>query len=111
MRRLIIIYIILLSLAGHATTSVTPYFSTISVNDGLPTNVIAAVAEDDFKFIWIGTANGLARYDGYHFRTFRKGEQINTIPSNQISSLLADGEELWVGTWNGLCRINTRTLE
>lgn len=92
-------------------SNIRPYFSTLSVNDGLPTNVIAAVAEDKHKFIWIGTANGLARYDGYHFRTFRKGDQSNTIPSNQISGLLSDGDHLWVGTWNGLCRINTTTLE
>jgi signal transduction histidine kinase/ligand-binding sensor domain-containing protein/AraC-like DNA-binding protein/AmiR/NasT family two-component response regulator len=100
-----------LGLTAAGAQPATPYFSTISVNDGLPSNVIAAVAEDDFKFIWIGTANGLARYDGYHFRTFRKGEPDNTIPSNQISSLLTVGEDLWVGSWNGLCRINTRTLE
>jgi signal transduction histidine kinase/ligand-binding sensor domain-containing protein/CheY-like chemotaxis protein/AraC-like DNA-binding protein len=111
-RRILLISIVFASLFGKAAgNDVTPYFSTISGNDGLPSNVIAAVAEDAFKFIWIGTANGLARYDGYRFRTFRKGEFSNTIPSNQISGLLADGENLWVGTWNGLCRINTRTLE
>jgi signal transduction histidine kinase/ligand-binding sensor domain-containing protein/AraC-like DNA-binding protein len=108
-----LLFILLVWSAGRTVgaTDVTPYFSTVSVNDGLPTNVIAAVAEDKFKFIWIGTANGLARYDGYHFRVFRKGELANTIPSNQISGLLADGEDLWVGTWNGLCRVNTKTLE
>jgi signal transduction histidine kinase/ligand-binding sensor domain-containing protein/DNA-binding response OmpR family regulator len=112
MRFLVFILAVLVSASTVSVgQGVTPYFSTISVNDGLPSNVIAAVEEDAFKFIWIGTANGLARYDGYHFRTFRKGELNNTIPSNQISTLLADGENLWVGTWNGLCRINARTLE
>jgi signal transduction histidine kinase/ligand-binding sensor domain-containing protein/AraC-like DNA-binding protein len=110
-KRRLLFSIILALTCCRAAAEGTPYFSTISVTEGLPTNVIAAVAEDSFKFIWIGTANGLARYDGYRFRTFRKGEFSNTIPSNQISGLLADGEDLWVGTWNGLCRINTRTLE
>jgi signal transduction histidine kinase/ligand-binding sensor domain-containing protein/CheY-like chemotaxis protein/AraC-like DNA-binding protein len=90
---------------------VTPFFNTLSVNDGLPTNVIAAVAEDDHKFIWVGTGNGLSRYDGYRFQTFRKGEHLSTLPSNQISSLLSDDGFVWVGTWNGLCRVNTTTLE
>ncbi len=86
------------------------FFTTLSVNDGLPTNVIAAVAQDEHQFIWVGTGNGLSRYDGYHFRVFRKGDKANTIPSNQISCLVSDDGFIWVGTWNGLCKINTTTL-
>lgn len=89
----------------------TPFFSTLSGKDGLPSNVIAAVAQTGNNFLWIGTANGLARYDGYHFKVFKKNESVQSLPSNQISCLMADGDFLWVGTWNGLCKINTRTFE
>jgi signal transduction histidine kinase/ligand-binding sensor domain-containing protein/AraC-like DNA-binding protein len=87
-----------------------PFFSTLSINDGLPVNVLNSITQDDRGFIWIGTANGLCRYDGYKFRVFRKGDDAASIPSNQISSLLTDGESVWVGTWHGLCRIDVTTL-
>ncbi len=87
------------------------YFSTLSVTDGLPSNIISGIAQDENDFIWIGTGNGLARYDGNHFKTFKKNEFTNSLPSNEISCLLEDGDFIWVGTWNGLCKINTRTYE
>src|ERR1044071_1503195 len=87
-----------------------PFFSTLSINNGLPVNVLNSITQDDRGFIWIGTANGLCRYDGYKFRVFRKGDDAGSIPSNQISSLLTDGESVWVGTWHGLCRVDVTTL-
>src|ERR1041385_1684369 len=87
-----------------------PFFSSLSINDGLPVNVLNSITQDDRGFIWIGTANGLCRYDGYKFRVFRKGDDAGSIPSNQISSLLTDDESVWVGTWHGLCRVDITTL-
>jgi signal transduction histidine kinase/ligand-binding sensor domain-containing protein/DNA-binding response OmpR family regulator len=86
------------------------FFSTLTTRDGLPSNVISAVAQDKDHFIWIGTANGLARFDGYHFVTFKREENENALPANEISSLLVDGDHLWVGTWRGLCKINTHNF-
>jgi signal transduction histidine kinase/ligand-binding sensor domain-containing protein/DNA-binding response OmpR family regulator len=87
------------------------FFSTLSLKDGLPSNIISGIAQDKDDFIWIGTGNGLSRYDGTRFRTFKKTESVNSLPSNEISCLIADGEFVWIGTWNGLCRINTITFE
>lgn len=109
MRRLLLASSLLL--VSTFLFSGTPFFSTLSGKDGLPTNVIAAITQTENNFIWIGTANGLARYDGYHFKVFKKTESIHSLPSNQISCLMADGNILWVGTWNGLCKINTVTFE
>jgi len=87
------------------------FFSTLSIKDGLPSNIISGIAQDEHDFIWIGTGHGLTRYDGSHFRTFQKNESTNSLPSNETSCLLADGNHIWVGTWNGLCKINTTTYE
>ena len=97
---------------GHvsATNSASPFFSTLSTRDGLPSNIISAIAQDENDFIWIGTANGVCRYDGHHFIIFKK-EGSRSLPANEISSLLVDGDYIWVGTWKGLCRINTLTFE
>lgn len=87
------------------------FFSTLSQKDGLPSNIISGIAQDKSDFIWIGTGNGLSRYDGTRFRAFKKTESVNSLPSNEISCLIADGDFVWIGTWNGLCRINTITFE
>ncbi|MCW5912638.1 MAG: response regulator [Cyclobacteriaceae bacterium] len=86
------------------------YFSTLSVKDGLPSNIISGIAQDESDFIWIGTGNGLTRYDGNQFLTFKKSSNSNSLSSNEISCLLQAGENLWIGTWGGLCKINTRTF-
>jgi signal transduction histidine kinase/ligand-binding sensor domain-containing protein/DNA-binding response OmpR family regulator len=86
------------------------FFGTLSMREGLPTSLINAVAQDRNNFIWIATGDGLARYDGYHFRLFKKGGTPNSIPSNGVQTIYADGDDLWVGTVNGLCKINTVTF-
>lgn len=86
------------------------FFSTLSMREGLPTNLINAVAQDRNNFIWIATGDGLARYDGYHFKVFKKGGTVNSIPSNGVQTIYADGDDLWIGTVNGLCKINTVTF-
>jgi signal transduction histidine kinase/ligand-binding sensor domain-containing protein/DNA-binding response OmpR family regulator len=86
------------------------FFSTLSVREGLPTNLINAVTQDRNHFIWAATGDGLARYDGYHFRVFKKGGTAKSIPSNGVQTIYADGDDLWIGTVNGLCKINTITF-
>jgi signal transduction histidine kinase/DNA-binding response OmpR family regulator/streptogramin lyase len=112
MSRLRILYFFTLTILGNSgAIAQVPFFSTLSVRDGLPSNVVSAVAQDNHQFIWVGTGNGLCRYDGYRFQTFKKSDSPNSLPANEISSLLVDDEYLWVGTWRGLCKINTITFE
>ncbi|MGQ1891895.1 hybrid sensor histidine kinase/response regulator transcription factor [Thermophagus sp. OGC60D27] len=71
----------------------------ITNDDGLPQNTVNDILKDPFGFIWFGTGNGLARYDGYSFQIYGKDH----LPSNLIKSLdvTSDGC-LWVGTNKGL---------
>jgi signal transduction histidine kinase/ligand-binding sensor domain-containing protein/DNA-binding response OmpR family regulator len=87
------------------------FFSNLSTRDGLPTNSTNSVVQDDNHFIWIGTTNGLTRYDGYSFKNFKRDETENSLPTNEVSCLLADGDFIWVGTWRGLCKINTLNFQ
>lgn len=107
MNRILRSLIYLVSLIPLTVTGQSLFFSNLSTRDGLPSNIISAVAQDNNDFIWIGTGNGLARYDGYNFKTFKRLEHPHSLPANEISSLLVDGDYLWVGTWRGLCKINT----
>ncbi|MBL4560716.1 MAG: response regulator [Labilibaculum sp.] len=87
------------------------YFTNLRQEDGLPSNITNSVVQDQKGFIWIGTANGVCRYDGFTTIVFKNDGSPNSLPTNNISSLLIDDDTLWVGTWKGLCKINTKTLE
>jgi signal transduction histidine kinase/ligand-binding sensor domain-containing protein/DNA-binding response OmpR family regulator len=109
-RRIVLAITILAGICQHSLSQPL-FFSNLTTREGLPSNIINSIAQDNDKFIWIGTANGLARYDGYTFKTFKREENPNSLPANEISSLVHDDEFIWVGTWRGLCKINTKTLE
>ncbi len=66
---------------------------------GLPANAVSALVQARDGWLWIGTANGLARFDGARFTTF--GES-HGLPSLRITCLLEDAQGvLWVGTQHG----------
>jgi signal transduction histidine kinase/CheY-like chemotaxis protein len=70
-----------------------------SVFDGLPSNRVNAIAEDAQGYLWIGTRDGLARYDGVGFRIWRVGDGLR---DNFVWTLHVDaGDRLWIGTRNG----------
>ncbi|HEY4653960.1 MAG TPA: two-component regulator propeller domain-containing protein, partial [Cyclobacteriaceae bacterium] len=98
-------------LLGQSLRGASPFFSTLSMRDGLPSNIITSISQDKYNFIWVGTGSGLARFDGYTFISFFKRESDRSIPSNEITALIPDGDYIWVGTWGGLCKINVVTFE
>ncbi len=77
-----------------------PYFHTVGDRQSIPGYIVMALAQDQSGFIWIGTQNGLIRYDGYRFRLFQhKEEQPGSLMGNFVRSLWVDsGNNLWVGT-------------
>ncbi|RMF29525.1 MAG: hypothetical protein D6765_04370, partial [Bacteroidetes bacterium] len=82
----------------------TLQFEHLRNEDGLPDNNVTALLQDSLGFLWIGTRDGLCRYDGRRFRVFRRSpEEAGTLTHNQVNCLAADGEgRLWVGTRRGL---------
>src|ERR1700755_1862576 len=68
-------------------------------NAAIPT----AATQDGDGFLWIGSQNGLARWDGYHFRIYRADPgKAGALPDNFIQALLTDARGgLWIGTTSG----------
>ncbi len=79
-------------------------FHHLTVENGLSQNAVIAIGQDSRDFIWIGTSNGLNRYDGYRFKVYKsRAADTTTISSNGILCILGDSKKnLWTGTGNGL---------
>src|SRR5574344_1442893 len=64
-------------------------FKEINTNQGLPNNTVNCMAQDTRGFVWMGTTNGLCRYDGLPFHTYRhQREDENSLADNNIHKLL-----------------------
>ena len=89
-----------------------PRFKQLTIEDGLSQSRISAIVQDSKGFIWIGTEDGLNRYDGYEFRIFTFDPKDSTsIANNVIRSLAAgDSGNVWVGTsFGGLNKYDAKT--
>jgi len=79
-------------------------FQQIAPDNALPNSASPrALAEDGDGFLWIGSENGLARWDGYHFRDYKPDPKISgSLPDNDIQTLHTDEQgRLWIGTGSG----------
>ncbi|NLR81229.1 two-component regulator propeller domain-containing protein [Chitinophaga eiseniae] len=88
-----------------------PGVSSLGIEQGLSNNSVTCIFQDHKGFMWFGTYDGLNRYDGYEFTTFRKqpGNQ-NSLVFNRITSIEEDAQyNLWVGTIGGLSIYNAFT--
>jgi len=70
---------------------------------GLASNETNTVAQDEAGYIWIGTANGLQRFDGLRYKSFRANKKDpSAIPNNFVYQILFDKEQnLWLSTGDG----------
>ncbi len=77
----------------------TPQFRRYGVADGLPSSAAYAVVQDRQGYLWIGTADGLARFDGAHFEVYRHDPRDPaSLASNDAAAVLVDRDgQLWVG--------------
>ncbi|WP_340113605.1 ligand-binding sensor domain-containing protein [Maribellus mangrovi] len=79
-------------------------FTTYSINEGLSQSVVNCIFQDSKGYIWLGTQNGLDRFDGRNFERFRYNpKDSNSISNNWIYAISEDSEgNLWIGTKGGL---------
>ena len=78
-------------------------FEHLTIDNGLSANTIFCFLQDSRGFLWIGTYNGLNRYDGYNFKIFRSSKtDLNTLSDSKIRTLAEDKDgNLWIGTMEG----------
>lgn len=85
-------------------------FSPLTIDQGLSQNSVNCILQDQRGFIWIGTTEGLNRFDGIDFKIFKNiGDQKNSLSNNWIRCIHEEKEGfLWIGTNFGLNRFDIR---
>jgi len=75
-------------------------FKKIDQTNGLSNDRVSSIVKEKNGFVWIGTDNGLNRYDGNKIKIYNK--QNSALSSNDISDLLIDHNgKIWIGTFGG----------
>ena len=102
MGRYILTFLILLCTCGMLPVrGAVPRFMNYTSADGLSSNTVLSIIQDHDGFLWIGTTNGLNRFDGCTFKVYKRSDGLS---DNQINALEADNAgRLWIGTSRGLC--------
>ncbi|CUN90037.1 ligand-binding sensor domain-containing protein [Clostridium disporicum] len=88
-------------------------FQSLTVKDGISNDYITKILQDSRGYMWIGTADGLNRYDGSGVRIYNYSyEDEKSLNSTYITALAEDSNgNMWVGTGGGLSIINMKTNE
>src|SRR5271167_4978923 len=101
--RLRLVTIAIVALASVSGVHAQRYdFRTFTQSDGLTDLTITSVLQDRTGFLWIGTNNGLFRYDGHRFRRF--GVESGLSSASVWSLVETDDGAIWVGSLSGVSR-------
>ena len=85
-------------------------FRHVGVEQGLDSDVILSVTQDALGFVWIGTDEGLARFDGVEVVPYRRTSDSTSVSGNVVQALAAGrGGDVWVGTGTGAARYSAAT--
>ncbi|MEQ8473724.1 MAG: two-component regulator propeller domain-containing protein [Marinoscillum sp.] len=96
---ILILSVVCLDLSGQTDWK----FTHLTTDEGLSTGTVNCTFKDSRGFVWIGTMDGLNRYDGYKLKVYRYDQDDSTtISGNVISSIAEDAEgRIWAGVRNG----------
>jgi len=103
--KLITVFLILSfsCLSSNLSASLQHQMRHLTVSDGLSSGIVNCFMQDSKGFLWIGTDNGLNRFDGSSIEVFKHiHSQSNSIPGNDVRSLCEDRDgNIWIGLKGG----------
>ncbi len=108
MKLFLLIYCVLSFNATRAQSYKSTFFST---KEGLSNNNVTCLAKDKNGFLWVGTSNGLNRFDGSAFDRFHNNPtDPSSLQNNEIQDILiTKNNQLWVSTIDGISHYNRVT--
>lgn len=89
-KTIIHVFLVLLAITAKSQPHHRPIrFTNYTIKDGLPSNIVNHVMEDSHGFIWMGTSQGLARFDGRNFKVYRHSRNDSTsMPFDNVSQVI-----------------------
>ena len=84
-------------------------FRNYTISDGLSQSAISTLIQDNIGSLWIGTQDGLNRYDGQTFETFTPDNSEGIENGDVLSAIKSKSGMLWFGTSNGLTQYDPNT--
>ncbi|AYD48261.1 hybrid sensor histidine kinase/response regulator [Arachidicoccus soli] len=87
--------------------------NNLSFKDGLSNNSVTCLMQDSYGFMWMGTYDGLNRYDGYSFKIFRnRWKDTTSLINNHVVALNQNNaNSIWVGTLKGVSLFDYKKLK
>jgi len=87
-------------------------FTHFTEQDGLSSNVVKCIMQDHLGYIWIGTGNGITKYDGYKFENFTVApKDTNFLQLPLTTSLYEDSKgNIWIGSVGNMIEVKIHSL-
>ena len=87
--------------------------SHFSTDNGLTSNAISNIYQDDYGFIWIATWNGLSRYDGYNFYNYRtgNGSRIKNLHNRIYDISIDQSQNIWMRMYDNRVFVLNRSTD
>lgn len=109
---LLCIFFLSISTSLSAADTHASKFNHFTYENGLPSNWVTSIVQDQEGFMWFGTSDGLARFDGYDFKVFDSlGDDSIAVKGNFVSDIDEDVERqcLWIVTRYGITKFDKAT--
>ena len=112
-QKTILCFLLFLCLSFKITAQKTFEFKHLQEKDGLSYNIVNCFLKDRNDFLWVGTFDGLNRFDGNHFLHFKKNKAgKNSILNNVIHDLAEDKDgDIWYSTRFGIGCFHVKTSQ
>lgn len=103
----LILFVLTLNCSFSSAQLDSMQFKKYTTTHGLSDNVVTAISQDDEGYLWIGTSNGLNRFDGTKFQNYWQGLKPFQLPGNYVSKLIRlSGGCMGVVTRRGFMKLN-----
>ena len=114
MRRLLFVLVLCIAQMAVAQPAAKTAFKTLGMSDGLRSNSVTSLLADSRGYLWIGTTQGLNRYDGYEVKSRfpeSNNQHLSELFSKSVSSMQEDADgRIWIQCGSGSYYIyDTRT--
>ncbi len=100
--------LLLLLIVGNLSAQEDVFFDHLDVPQGLSSSNVRSICQDQYGYLWIGTDDGLNRYDGYKFDVFKNDPSDSTsLADSRVERVVLDSDgDIWVSTQGGLSKWN-----